>query len=263
MNKKLLIALILIIGCLIAIIPLSFIGFPFPSGNPDGFEKTTFEDSRVGEPEASVLPGIDLGKFGDLILGPMGILLAFVFTIGLLYLVKKIPDLKGQPKFIIFFILAVILGCLLVIPFAIAAGSLKWKSSVSINQNNILSFSMESASLDRKKNGVETLNGTSTVTLEFFVGGFSHTIELTTESDEIGYIISTTYYTAEGPSYTISISKNVTTFGIKLAPTEEETYSLELLDDEATFTAEIEVESIKFTIEQAGSEIGHSIGFDL
>ncbi|NVM03363.1 MAG: hypothetical protein HWN67_13565 [Candidatus Helarchaeota archaeon] len=263
MNKKLLIALILIIGCLVAIIPLSFLGFPFPSGNPDGFEKATFEDSRVSEPEASVLPGIDLGTFGDLIIGPLGIILAFALTIGLFYLVKKIPDIKGQPKFIIFFIFAIILVVLLVIPFAIAAGSLKWKSSVAINQDNILSFSMESASLDGKKIGVETSNGTTMVSIEFSAVGFSHTIEITTESDEIGYIISTTYYTANGLSYIISFSKDETFLIIELAPTEGETYSLEIFDNLSIFTAEVEVEIIKFTFEQAGSEIGYSVGFDL
>ncbi|MFX0141906.1 MAG: hypothetical protein ACFFDN_50180 [Candidatus Hodarchaeota archaeon] len=263
MNKKIILTLVLITGCLMAIIPLAFLGFPFPSGNPDGFEKATFEDSRVGEPEASVLPGIDLGKFGDFILGPVGIILAFALTIGLFYLIKKIPDIKGQPKFTVFAIFAIILVCLLIIPFAIASSRLQWKSSISVDQDNIWTFSMETATLEGKKYGLETSNGTTTFSTEFSAFGLTHSFELSSESDEIGYTASITYHTAAGPSYTLSISEDETKFSIELTPTEEETYALELVENKTTFTAEIASDGITFKLEQTDNEFGSSIGIDL
>jgi len=263
MNKKIIIALVLITGCLIAIIPLAFLGLPFPSGNPDGFEKATFEDSRVGEPEASVLPGIDLGKFGDFILGPLGIILAFALTIGLFYLIKRMPDIKGQPRFIVFAIFAIILVCLLAIPFVIASGKLQWNSSISVDNDNLWTFGMETISLDQKHYGLETSEGNTNFSIEFFAVGLTHSFELSSESDEIVYTASITYYTAAGPSYTLSVSEDETVLGIELAPTEEATYTLEIEEEKATFKAEIAGDGITFTVEQTGNEFGYSIGMDL
>ncbi|MHA1298309.1 MAG: hypothetical protein ACTSO9_02580 [Candidatus Helarchaeota archaeon] len=263
MNKKIILALLLITGCLVAVIPLAFLGLPFPSGNPDGFEKATFEDSRVGEPESSVLPGIDLGKFGDFILGPLGIVLAFLLTIGLFYFLRKMPDIKGQPKFLVFAIFAIILICLLVIPFMMASSKLQWKSSISVDQDNIWTFSMESATLDGKKYSLETSNGTTTFALEFSAAGITHSIEVSSDSGEIGYTASITYHTAAGPSYTLSLSKDETKFSVELAPTEEETYTLEIVGNEVTFTAQIVSNDLTLTLEQAGNELGYSVGIDL
>ncbi len=263
MNKKIIFALLLITGCLVAIIPLAFLGIPFPSGNPDGFEKATFEDSRVGEPEVGVLPGIDLGKFGDFILGPLGIILAFALTIGLFYLIKRMPEIIDKPKFIVFAIFAIILICLLIIPFAIASGKLQWQSSISVDQEETWTFSMETATLDRTYYGLETSEGLTILTIEFSAFGLVHSFELNSSSSEIGYTASITYYTAAGPSYTLSFAEDETVLSIELAPTEEETYTFEIVEDGFTFTAEIAMDTLTFAVEQTGTEIISSITMSL
>jgi len=63
-------------------------GLPFPSSNPDGFERAVFGNAGVEETE-NIL-GIDLGAYTDFILGPLGIVLAFVLSFLVLkYLTKK------------------------------------------------------------------------------------------------------------------------------------------------------------------------------
>ncbi|MHA1380846.1 MAG: hypothetical protein ACTSRG_20970 [Candidatus Helarchaeota archaeon] len=263
MNKKILLALGVIIGVTVAIIPLAFLGLPFPSGNPDGFEKATFEDSRVGEPEASVLPGIDLGPFGDLLLGPMGILLAFVLTIGLLYLIQKIPGTVKQPKLIVFAIFVVVLISLLVVPLTIASTEIKWKSSIEANSDKVWTFTMEHVSLTGMKYGIENVNGNITITMEFMFAGLTQVFEMSCDSGEVSYYASTKYFTSEGPTYTFKLAANEPTITMELTPSEKTTYTLEVTGNQMVFTAEMTSNNMKYSIEQSSSGIAYAIGMDL
>lgn len=262
MNKKLLIILVLIIGCLLGIITLAFLGLPFPSRNPDGFEKAIFKDSRISEPEVGVLPGIDLGTFGDLLLGPLGIIAAFVLMIGILYLIRKATIFKGYFKYIAFGIFAAFLIGLVIIPYVMVTYNDRWQNSISMDQDNNLTFSMKSISLDGKKYMIKSSNGTNKFSLDIIFGVLTHSFEFSTESTEIDYTVSTTYYTANGPSYTISASKNETVLNIELTPIEGQTYSLEIIGGEATFTTEIVSSGMTFSLSQSNSEIGYSIGIN-
>jgi len=79
-NKKLMIALAIMIGVLIVLIPLlSWIG-------GDGME-ATLEAAGVHIPD--IFPALDLGPFGDYILAALIPLCIFAITYGVFYLIKK------------------------------------------------------------------------------------------------------------------------------------------------------------------------------
>ncbi len=247
---------------LLAIIPLAFLGLPFPSGNPDGFEKATFEDSRVGEPEAGILPGVDLGPFGDLLTGPLGIILVFGFTIGLFYLVKKMSDVVRQPKFLVFASFFIMLVILLIIPLTLATGAIRWDVSIEFNSNAEWKFTMEHTSLDRLKYTIEDLNGQTNFIFEFRTDAITHSIDLN-QTLHVNYALSTTYYSAEGPQFTLSTSNGETSLTIEMSPTEGATYALESTSEGLKFSSEITSGNLIYILEQNEGGLIQAINIQL
>ncbi|MHA1339799.1 MAG: hypothetical protein ACTSRZ_06640 [Promethearchaeota archaeon] len=88
-KKQIIILLSIFSGVIIIFVVMGALGLPFPSGNPDGFEKAVFDDAGISESENFL--GIDFGEITDFILGPAGIFIAFGLTLVVFYLIMRKP----------------------------------------------------------------------------------------------------------------------------------------------------------------------------